>query len=270
MACRKLGLESPALAWLEDQRLPDTLSEEAYEQTSQDLRARLKAGMAYAQSVFGQVESSLERQLLQAGHSPVSRERIKKPVDWVMLYVSCDFAAAARVLACAVLPRLCAVRDVFAVFSGPRPARAALVSLELAGVQDLFSLKEEQTCDCLKMLAGSGRLLNLGHSLPKALADNPHLCLNEISPPPIGNLDPDCFSQELLSFMHASPPQKAEPSQKLSEYRALFVSERRAKDLVANDELCDCLLLTPGSEGCWRYPNLNRSVFVNETERIAC
>ncbi|MBO4335613.1 MAG: histidinol dehydrogenase [Desulfovibrio sp.] len=269
MACQELGLASAGLEWLEELRLPDELSAAAYEATSQDLRARLKGGMAYAQRVFGQAEGGVERHLLEAGHSAISRESLVRPVDWVMLYIAEDYAAAARVLACAILPRLCAVRDVFAVFAGPEPEQAALVSLELCGVQDLYCLGPEELKACLAGLAGSGRLLNLGNSLPDSLASHPMLCLNETTKPKILTLDPEAFAPDLLCFMHGFCPECAQNTKDLSASRALFVSQARADGLLKAGGCADCLLLTPGSEGCWRFPGLSRQSFSNETERIS-
>ncbi len=267
MADRQQGLAD--LTWLEKLRLPDMLSEQAYEESSQDVRARLKAGMAYAQSVFGQVEASVERHLTCAGHSPLTREELLRPVDWTCLLIACDYQAAARVLACAVLPRLCAVQDVFAIFSGPLPQASALVSLELAGVQDLFCLDTAQTEACLTQLGGCGRILNLGQKLTPALAANPCLCLNETVPPPLYGLDLELFAPDLLRVMHGVVPESRPSPPSQQSHCGLFVSEDRARQMLASGEVEDSLLITPGCEGCWRYPCLTRNSFIKRCERIS-
>ena len=161
----ELTLDAPPAArwpeWAEEARLDDDLAAAAYEATPPACRAALKTGLALAHMHFGQSPGCL-RESRGDPHLGFWRHTASFPAPWAVLAFTPEYAAAARLTAACVPALLADVPLVGAVCVGGAPHRAALVSLELSGVEDIFCLDETGLCALLEeSQPGPGRLVLL-------------------------------------------------------------------------------------------------------------
>ena len=129
--------ETPWPRWLEACRVDDGVVAAAYEATPASFRAALKAGLALAHFHFGEAATCRDDSVrnMRLGFL---RMRRRQPAPWTLMVLSPAYAAAARLTAACAAALLAGVPHVAAVFPGGAPRPAALVSLELSGVEDIY------------------------------------------------------------------------------------------------------------------------------------
>ncbi|MCR5259383.1 MAG: hypothetical protein K6E40_14645 [Desulfovibrio sp.] len=260
--------------WVENARINDDLRADAYEAAPPYRRALLKTGMALAHAQFG-VADDETRTLFHDGHAGFLRGIASRPADWCMIFFGPGHKAAARMTAACVQPRLCGVRQVYAVCLGGLPSAEAMLSFELSGVEDVYSLDEKKACAFAKALRGAGRLLFLkdgdeGTPLPVTPAMLPHIrSWQEGALPVLFLRDPDVFNRSDLAFAQGAAPFTEDEG----AADAIYLSKENAiaafrdgfppnLSQTARGELSpEALLLTPGCEGFWAYPDLKPDFF---------
>ncbi|MBQ7457097.1 MAG: hypothetical protein IJS54_05805 [Desulfovibrio sp.] len=248
-------------AWLDDHQVPDSIRQTAYEHASPALRSQIKQAIHCLYKSFGTRHTHAQHTLIHDGEMVQSTE---KPYDWVVLLLSAQKNACARITCQAILPRLAGVAHIIACFEA-MPAKESLLALELCGIDDIVLDDEPWS---LPPLPGSLGVCSMRDSLP-TLPHTATLLLAE-TPPRLGILDPEAFDSALLASLHGSLP-KTVSAQNLPVLDALFLAKVAKEDpaLCANSHLANALLLTPGFEGFWLYPNLTPQSFTTTT-RLLC
>lgn len=129
--------DSPWPRWLEACRVDDSVAAAAYESTPARFRGALKTGLALAHFHFGERGASRDDSVRNA-RLGFLRTRRRQPAPWALIVLSPAYAAAARLTAACAAALLAGVPHVAAVIPGGAPRPAALVSLELSGVEDIY------------------------------------------------------------------------------------------------------------------------------------
>ena len=268
------GPPSPWPDWLENRRVDDAVVDAAYEGTPPQLRASIKTGLALAFAHFGQREKATD--------SITSHSRAgfwfgahTRPAPWCCILMDASYAAAARLAAACVLPRLCDVPEVFAVAVGENaPADNVLTALTLSGVEDVFCLPQPEVSALLEAMAtgseagAQGRVLLLHNGALDNLARTLrrlHIPYYEEYEAPCLAVLPECACNgELLAFAHGA----ITPAMSLTaETRAVFAPAPATPQAYASNALVaeavqrGLLVLTPGCEGFWLHPGLEPSFF---------
>ena len=268
------GAEAPAAVcwpqWAEEARLDDALAAAAYEATPAHLRAAVKTGLALAHMHFGESTTS-QRNEIRNTHLGFWRRSIAHPAPWAVIAFTPAYAAAARLAAACMPAQLGGVPLVGAVCVGGTPGNNALVTLELAGVEDIFVMDSAGLCTLLEETQpGPGRLVLLHRGELDAVAGaaralelpwyeerrSPVLCLPK----------PEAFDLEALAFAQAEALETAlDTSLRLSPdatYLAPVAAlghcrERRTGPFPYSGAPA----ITPGCEGFWLHPGLTPDFF---------
>lgn len=270
-AAANAGSGAPALraswpAWLEEARVDDGLAASAYEATPPRFRAALKTGLALAHFHFGE---SVTRVDDTARHDRLgfARVRTRVPAPWALIVFSPAYAAAARLAAACAAALLAGVPRVGAVCLGGEPQAAALVSLELSGVEDIFRLDAGRFAALLDALAAvpgpQGRVVLLHggelEALAPAIRQRGIPCHEERRPPRLRVEEAAPVDRELLAFAHGAAVDAALTA---TPADAVF----RADAGAAPDAP---LTLCPGCEGFWLHPDLEPRFFTVSRQAFA-
>ncbi len=250
-------------------RVPDDFPDACYESTPAPQRAWIKTTLALMQCLYGEHPSREERTLLHAerGFGATFRQ---VPAPWVLLVLDGTFASAPRAAAVLTAARLAGTAHPVAVWSvaPPPPVAAALV---LTGVEQLLCLPEDRMPDLLDELArtqGRGRLVlfSAAHEALLRRAETAGIPYRrESRPPRLGILPPADPDPEVLRRAHPDAeilvcdPSGPPPA----HLDALYASSPDTGDVRAD------LVLTPGLEGCWIYPDLRPDFFLNREAVLA-
>ncbi|MBD5646579.1 MAG: hypothetical protein HDQ89_02800 [Desulfovibrio sp.] len=254
----------PWPAWLEAARVADGRVAAAYEATPPRFRAALKTGLALAHFHFGESASCRDEAETSArlGFQCASS---RAPAPWALIILSPAYAAAARLTAACAAARLAGVPHVAALCPGEAPQQAALVSLELSGVEDIFSPAADRVPALLHELAAhpgpAGRivLLHSGNLDDMAQAVRAwHIpCYEERRPPRLRVEEDADIDREVLAFAHGGKRalEAALAASGLADavYRPAGVELTPAPDAP--------LTLAPGCEGFWLHPGLTPEFF---------
>lgn len=249
--------------WLEAKRVSDVQMAAAYDAYPARFRAAIKTGIALAHFHFGaRTENTLVRR--QGKHQGLTISATSSPVPWSLLCLGSNMAAAAKICAAAMLPVLAGVPDILALCCGC-PAPAALLTLELCGIEDIVSLEEP---DWQKLPAalpkGTGRIFIL-----LGCADwpqiNPLKEFAQITALPWheeaanGQLflaSPKAFEPELLTFAQGKMPETNPLLAQTPE--AIYTTLPEEKPAAR-------LNISPGCEGFWSFAGITPEWFRNET-----
>ena len=145
------------------------------------------------------------------------------------------------------------------------PQKAALVSLELTGIEDIFLLDQEKLCSLLQeMPSRHGRLVLLHagelapvHQCARGLGLR---CFEESRPPHLRLLHPENFDSGLLAFAQADALHTG--AQKNHPPEAVLLAVEHGQHVPGHFCADDGLLtLTPGCEGFWLHPGLDPDFF---------
>ncbi|MBQ7607159.1 MAG: hypothetical protein IJU76_04230 [Desulfovibrionaceae bacterium] len=237
--------------WLWEHRVPEARREEAYNAVQPNHKALIKRGIQCAFTFFGCEPSQSLTQITDA-NAGLRRVSAAQPADWALLLVDGEQSAAARLTAAAILPRLAGVLDVAAVSIGSPPPNASLVSLELAGIEDIFVLSEEEIGLLLRSRTGCGRICCLSHKAKLSCDGHPVLLTDR--KPSLALLSPNAFDRDTLACMHGFVPAQALSSDLPKHCDAVFADEPTCARLIEDSTIPIPLILSPGLEGFWLYP----------------
>ncbi|MDR2850655.1 MAG: hypothetical protein LBV65_01230 [Desulfovibrio sp.] len=262
--------------WTDTARLDDSLSAQAFEATPPACKAAIKTGLALAHMYFGQ----------PAGHSHTERSSAHRgfwqhtdsfPAPWAVVAFTPDYTAAARLAAACAPALLAGVPRICAVCVGGAPSNAALVCLDLSGVEDIFLLDMPKLSALLEECQPSpGRLVLLHNgeldNAPARVLGIP--CYEERWQPPLALPDPEAFDLQTLAFAHGRALENAlEPvCQSSVAPAALYLKANAAQKHCRTQRPGQFysmapLTLAPGCEGFWLHNGLTPDFF--RVERLA-
>lgn len=274
------GPPPPWPDWLETARIDDAVVDAAYENTPARLRASIKTGLALAFAHFGQLHQEADS-VTRNPHAGFWFGEHRWAVPWCIIFMDATYAAAARLTAACVLPRLCDVPEIFAVVVGdgkPPPADNVLTALTLSGVEDVFCLQASGARKLLEdMAAGSavngiaapqGRVVLLHNgtlgNLASATREYHIPCFEENTAPGLAVLPESPCSGEMLAFAHGN----VAPGTGLApDTQAVFApAPQTPQDYTGNAVVAEAvqrglLVLSPGCEGFWLHRGLEPSFF---------
>ncbi|WP_298033508.1 hypothetical protein [uncultured Desulfovibrio sp.] len=270
----ELTLDAPPAArwpeWAEKARLDDDLAAAAYEATPPSCRAALKTGLALAHMHFGQSLGCL-REGRRDPHMGFWRHTASFPAPWAVLAFTPEYAAAARLTAACVPALLAGVPLVGAVCVGGAPHSAALVSLELSGVEDIFLLDETGICSLLEeSQPGPGRLVLLHKGELENLARAARMldlpCYEERRAPALILPNPDAFDMDILAFAQGDALKHALEPARAALPATIYLKPEAARDHCKARRPgpfrhMDSLALSPGCEGFWLHAGLTPDFF---------
>ena len=237
--------------WLEPCRLDDAALAEAYETAPAEHRALIKHCLALWHNLYGE---DSERQS-RARHDAALGfwvEECREPAPWAVVVITARYAAPTR-LAAALMPAILARVPRLAVLcTNGTPSQAARLTLELAGVEDIFCTDE--AARCLQELAATGQgsvaLLHQGELGAVAdVARALHLPLwEEQRPPSIHGLESWSFAR----FCH--PDARCQAPHDAS---------------LGPDPQPAPLHLATGVQAFWQHPGLSKAFFRRTSLRLA-
>lgn len=273
--------------YLERSLLPDGVFAEAYAALTPETRAYVKTAIARTAAVCGCPDILRGTRAFDMRQGFVLHEAMR-PADWAIVFFDEDYAAPARVLAALLPAMLAGIPDILAcrVVSGAAAAPlspAVLTALELAG-QELCAefdgpgaLALFRDCHAASprgravILGGAGSLAPLesfardvglpvrryaaatriaidADSLPGACAEEPHGMLR--------------FAHPDASFA-LTPPQWEKGV--VEHFSAVFCGESAVAALLGRFPL----VLTPGHEVCWLWPDMDMDFFREQSRAFA-
>ena len=268
------GAEAPAAVcwpqWAEAARLDDALAAAAYEATPAHLRAAVKTGLALAHMHFGESTTS-QRNEVRNAHLGFWRRSIAHPAPWAVVAFTPAYAAAARLAAACMPALLGGVPLLGAVCVGGTPSSNALVTLELAGVEDIFVMDNAGLCTLLEETQpGPGRLVLLHRGELDGVAAAARAlelpCFEERRSPVLCLPKPEAFDLEALAFAQAEALDAAQESPLHLTPDATYLApvaalghcrERRTGPFPYGSAPA----FTPGCEGFWLHPGLTPDFF---------
>ena len=256
--------------WAEEARLDDELTAKAYEATPPSCRAALKTGLALAHMHFGQSHGCL-REERRDGHLGFWRHRASFPAPWAVLAFTPEYAAAARLTAACAPALLANVPLVGAVCVGGTPHGAALVSLELSGVEDIFCLDKAGLCALLEeSQPGPGRLVLLHKGELDSVAHTARVlglpCYEERRAPALILPEPEAFDLDILSFAQGDALEQALEPARPALPSAIYLRPEAARGHCRAHRhgpfrYTGSLALSPGCEGFWLHEDLTPDFF---------
>ncbi|MBE6441180.1 MAG: hypothetical protein E7022_02455 [Desulfovibrio desulfuricans] len=267
--------------WAEAFRLDDDMAAAAYEATPARLRAVVKTGLALAHMRFGEATEERCGEVRNANLG-FWRAATAAPVPWAVVAFTPQYAAAARLTAACAAARLGGAPLVGAACVGGAPAQAALVSLELSGVEDVFTLDAAGLRALLAETAPAPGRLVLLHTgaldeTARAARELGIPCFEERRPPALSLPQPEAFDLEALAFAQAeaydsaraqgasgTPTDSAFAAAGLPD--ALYLPAEAARTACLHGRPPAPLLLTPGCEGFWLHPGLSPAFFRTRCE----
>ncbi len=275
--------------WLSDRAVADDLFATAYESCSSAQRGWLKKCISLHFALCGEApaQSRIQLDYPRLGVSSTVSER---PVSWVVLVLPQDIASPVRTLAAIIPAMLAGVREVIVVRLRQNKKSASsewpsglLVGLELAGVRRIVDLT---ATDCSKLLdtlvasGSSGRILSLDCGLTSGPLKNKfsqetvsrNIRFWHGSRPSIGVMRSLSESiaesgdtlEDVLAWAHpdVSPELLASTSEsEKAGHDALLIAAGYSPDTP----IPAGIVLGPGLEGCWLWPDLHRDFFLRRT-----
>ena len=274
------GPPPPWPDWLETARIDDAVVDAAYENTPAQLRASINTGLALAFAHFGQLHQEADS-VTRKPHAGFWFGEHSRAVPWCIIFMDATYAAAARLTAACVLPRLCDVPEIFAVVVGDGktpPADNVLTALTLSGVEDVFCLQSSGARKLLEDMAadsaangiaapqGRAVLLHNGTlgNLAAASLEYHIPCFEENTAPGLAVLPESPCTAALLAFAHGN----VVPGTGLApDTQAVFApAPPTPQDYTGNAAVAEAvqrglLVLSPGCEGFWLHRGLEPSFF---------
>ena len=259
--------------------------DDAYSSVSDDRRAWLKTCIACLCSRYGESRTTSETHLLRHSSGFTFRTGVA-PLAWGVLFLG-DGAVSAPSILAALLPlRLAGAREVVVVRVGEKggddswPA-PLLTGLELAGQETVLDLTQREArflLDSLGKGEGRGSALFLGsgreiESLASRCASFSRVfCWRGVLPEEIGVWnDPCCFDLDVLAWAHPQArlrvwEEDSTDHRDASQRFEAFLDQGCALLCVPPDKTDAALdraevVLGPGGEGCWVWPDLSPDFF---------
>ena len=271
--------------WINEFVVEDELFARAYESVSSHLRALLKTGIARLFEWYGPSRRVAGRETVswRGGFDSVQDST---PADYAVVVFDSNLTSSARLLA-AVVPALArGVRTVLAVrLDGGEWPRAMLTGLELAGQDLAVDLSADQVKGLLEELDASGANgVVLGVELAQGVFRSfrfptrsiDFICLKCDRDAVVWmdddepfDLDALAFAQPDLSFaVHGAAPKLPSAGFQCgqNDFQGFLDSIREVAYAPASrvDEALNraWLVLGPGQEGCWVWPQLRPEHFL--------
>lgn len=246
--------------WLEAKRVPDAAIASAYENTSPGIRAALKTGIALSHFLNGDNDDEKTERRISRRLGIASRIH-SQPADWAALFISSSIKAAAPVEALAILPVLAGVKTILAI-TVEKPTREALLSLMLCGIENIFSASCEE-CEKLaeygrNHFCGKERMVCLHKDgSPAFLAKWPAIQNLECSPAVLVDNSSGNWDLDIIRFCQGANFETED--QKGISWDAIF-TDKKSDQTDARARL----ILGPGCEGFWQFPQLGIEYFRQE------
>lgn len=245
----------------ENDQVPDEFLDACYEAASAQQRAWIKTTLALVQCMHHE-RPSLEERTVRHAEKGFGMTVRRSPAPWALLVPGDRFGSAPRLAAALMVARLAGITHLVAAL--PRqPSPSIAAALVLAGVEHVLAPASDRLPALLEHLAetvGRGRLLLFCAAQEKlrhrALEANIPTW-SEIRPPSIGILPPATPDRAVLDWAH---PDSAVTRCEAAEGRRWDVLYASGPD--PDGQQAD-LVLTPGLEGCWLYPDLSPDFFLN-------
>lgn len=262
----------PWPAWLTASRVADSFAAAAYDATPARFRAAIKTGLALAHFHFG--ESASRRDEAEAsGRLGFQRASSRAPAPWALLILSPAYAAAARLTAACAAALLAGVPHMAALSPGRAPHPSALVSLELSGVEEIFSPAANRLTALLDDLATrpgpAGRVVILHDGDLDQAAQVGRArglpCYEERRPPRLRVEVGAHIDREILAFAHGGKEALEAALTASGPADAVF----RAKGQALTSAADAPLTLAPGCEGFWLHPGLTPEFFTVSRQAFA-
>ncbi len=259
--------------WVEAHRLDDARIAAAYEQAGPGARAAIKTAMA----MYFRYDDSTREVIHEYRSDHISgfwRSRTVFPAPWAVLVVTPRYTAAARMLAALMPAIICGVSAIACVCVDGEPSEPCLATLDLAGIDDVFTLSAAELSALLEETQpGPGRLvlLHTGElDIIRRQARTLHIpCFEERRPPVLTIPRPELFNLDLLTFAQGEDcVQRALQSPSPAAPDVLYGSEEAVRNhcLARTDTPFSLgmapLALAPGCEGFWLHHGLGRSFFL--------
>lgn len=264
--------------WVEDKFVPDAVFGAAYDMQTAEERAYLKTAIARTAAAYGgpDVPATSGVRVMRQGFC--LQERVR-PADWALIMWDGAYAGPTRVLA-AILPAMLAgVPHILACRVMPQPGTASeaafspsiLAALELAGQELVAELTPEEALTLVTECSANrerGRVVLLGESdylVPVGReAARCGVPLRRLAHPVRIGIDASSVPQEF-----AEPPYGVlQPLHPDAHFIPLNgPGEGGLCTVLASDEAAFAhmahtpLVLTPGHEACWVWPDLCMDFF---------
>jgi|GEM_PF-3161149 len=271
--------------YLDKHKIPDKVFAQAYAALSEIERSWIKKNIAqlYALAPANTKEQTSTDTQWTCGLHSTTRTR---PRDWGILLLDASCSGPAWTVA-AILPALTSgVRHILAVFLNQIvPSSHLLAAVELCGVDTVCCLRRKKIITLLEDLTGfstQGVVLNPDNSFPGPLLPNSWqetMVVWQPAPPRRMGIWSEATHQwdwPTLVWNHpnlnleiwGTGPKKLPPGcTRMSgnwsvfcsqSYRVLGVPDLRLPEI--REQRCE-LILTPGQEGCWYWPDLTPQWF---------
>jgi hypothetical protein len=276
--------ETPFPDWLGTCLVPDEAFGDAYEAATPERRAWLKTCIARLHALHGAAGMTWGRAEKQWRQGFVSVAEMR-PVDWTIVFLSEEYASGPRSVAALMPALLAGVANVLVVRiadQGAHWAASVLAGFELAGQEAVVSLSVDRVPVLLADMArkGSGRCLVLG-KIDEALKAAVTRFTLECSPFVAGWFEPvpgalaiaeaedACeIDEELLAWAHPDLQIVRYDGDNLEMVQQDASGEGGFLALAGTPDLIDIvpdsipLMLGPGQEGCWIWPELEPQFFM--------
>ena len=282
--------------WMDALAVGDELFAQAYSGLSGELRAWIKQTAAQAHALAGApLDDCVD---IRIGRRQGYRTlHARCPLEHAVMFIDSTCVSAPRVAAAAVPLVLSGARNVCAVRidEGEPFADSVLAALELCGVETVFHMHEHDARRFTESLAngGSAAVLFFGQGMEiSALATAAGYAAPPLKlwkPLPAERLgvwagaggewdwEAMCWAHPCTSFevwglrtpgvelpVSCTRMRGGFEAMLESDYPALYVPEDRLADASGHAPL----VLAPGQEGCWAWPDLPTSFFRSETLAI--
>lgn len=259
--------------WVEEKRTDDALSASAYEAAGPACRAAIKTATALFMHHEAPTREIIHEERCDR-MSGFSSFRTVFPAPWAIVAFPPGYCAAARLLG-ALMPAItCAVPLIAAVCVGGEPTPQLLATLDLAGVNDIFSLSAAELSALIEETQpGPGRLVLLHTGELDTLriqARSLHVPVFEERRPPVVTIPrPEIFDLDVLRFAQGRlPVERAMDSPSPASPDVLYASREavRSHCLAAVHGKFSLgmapLALAPGCEGFWLHRGLEPNFFL--------
>jgi hypothetical protein len=282
---------------VESRRIPDQAFARAYVAMSDVDRSWIKKNIAQLYALYPPNQTRAARTSTH-WHCGFASHLARRPRQWALVLLSGSNPGPARTLA-ALLPAVTSGIPHILVALSPRHRRdtSLLTSLELCGAELVCCLGRQQFQDLLHQLApswGQGAVLSLGNTPPspsswKIIADSVLHGLAYWQAPLASRIalwceNPGQWLWDVLQWNHpgahleAWGPWRTEAPEYISrmagDWDAFCDPQLFARGVpraMAHDpRLPEAgLLLTPGQEGCWVWPELSPDLFLHRGMTVA-
>lgn len=253
--------ESPWPEWLGSFAVADEAFASAYDSLLPEQRAMLKLAIARAATLWPHDPALGEYTMSARKDGPIHQYRA--PAEWAFVCWNAEYASAPGILAALMPAILAGVPSIYACGLGGDIAPAVLTALELAGQERVAVMPPERGAALLEYLASQnqrGRCVFLG-DVPAAMHETARLArIPAVSLPARVRIALDASLShdevsETVRFLY--PDTAIIPAEKESRYDAIVTLPERVGQWMNNAPL----VLAPGQESCWVWPELSPVFF---------